>query len=292
MGENIPMFLKANIKSQGYVYVWSDKNYANIDEHLLDKALPDFAMVETGPSVAYTGSRLTANQYLLVVGGYWKNGKDEHGRSGLRFWCGALVNENRRSHDALWRFSDILLGMLQRFEIGYETIGDIVTDLAVKKQEANWANSIFKLMRETPSTMDDFGKRLVVAFLQSNKQLSSKVNLQVRFPIHPNIAAPCMLSILLFEDRVQSIGGGNLSIAPSREIQIISKDENPKNYAVTLINNLIPAKIILNDQPKPISDNENWDRRLLRRIILAVFTILIIVAWHVALYFAFRQFIR
>jgi hypothetical protein len=292
MGEIVPMFLKVNIKSHGYIYTWSDKINATIDEQILDKVLPDFDTATVGPYVAYTGTRLATNQFILVVGGYWKEGKDEYGRSGLRFWCGALVNETRRSHDALWRLSDIFLGILQRFEIGYERIGDILADLAVKKQDPNWAVAVFGLMQETQSPVDDFGRRLVLSFLENKKHLSSRVNFQVRFPIHPNIAVPCMLSMLLFENGVGSIGGGSLLVAQSRDMQIISKKENPKNYVAIVINDLIPTKWGTNNRPKKITDNENRVGIILRRLALIAFIILITLALHVALYFTLRQLVR
>lgn len=293
MGEFSPMFLKANIKNQGYVYVWSDTTKVSFEEQALDEMLPALdSSLNTHTCIAFTSTRISQSQIMLIVGGYWKDRKDEHGRSGLRFWCGVLVDEVRIDNNTLWQLSNILLGMLQRFEIGFEEIGDIVADLAKKKQDVNWVTPILKLMRNTPPVMDEFSKRLVLSFMENKKQFDSKVNFRLHFPIHTKVAVPCMLSKLLFQPGIQKIGGGNLLVGQLTAPQFISTESDIAGYKVLVINDLIePLRIVEKRLPQPTSSIDNASSSLWQ-VILNSIGFIILIALLLAILFVVWQFIK
>lgn len=285
MSETFHMFLKANIKNHGYIYKWSDVSNPSVDEETLDKALPIIDSSSDGHGIAYAVTQLSPSWSLMVVGGYWKGQTDEHKRAGLSYWHGVLVDLQQINRETLWNLSNVLLGMLQRFDIGYHEIGELVGTLAKKRQESSWASSLFQLMHNIKPSMTNFEKKIVLAFMENNKLANSKINLHIDFPLHPFLAAPCMLSMVLFEPKLRRIGGGNLLVSKPSDFQIISVKNEIRNYQKIAVNNLFGALLDANNQTaQQIDDGESFS---FRQIIVSAIFILVIVTLCIAGYFAF-----
>lgn len=286
MSEIFPMFLKANIKGHGYIYKWSDEYSPPIDEESLDKVLPVMDSSKSN-SIAYAVTRLSPNLLIIVVGVHWENQSDEFKRDGLSYWHGVLVDVGKGDYENLWQLSNILLGMLQRFDVGYNNYGELVGDLAKKKQDLNWESSLFHLMRNVQPSINDFEKKLALSFMERGKELRSKINLQVNFPFHPLVAVPCVLSMILFDSKIRRVGGGSLLISRSKDFQVLAVQEEVKNFRNLVINDLLRASLDLDNQnAKRINDAADSRTINLKQMVTGIIFILVIITLCVLIYLA------
>lgn len=244
MIDNTSFFLKVNLKDRGYTYIWSPLSF-EIEESVVDSALPIFDTKLQQPCVGYTATRLSANKYLLIAGSHWAIHKDQHDRAGLSFWCGVVVDNSSRNLDLSWILSDYILGMLRQIETLYDQIGDIVADLAKKKQDEEWSSVIFKLMFQSPPIIDDFTKGFVRSVVEDKKHVFTpeKINIQSSFPLHSKMVVPYALALLVLEPDVNKIGGGDLLVSRLKDMQIISTPSEVKGYKKNDLNKFLSPYI-------------------------------------------------
>lgn len=251
-GKNDPLFLKVNLKDHGYTYIWSPPSY-KIDEAIIDSALPILDKKLREPCIGYTATRLGTNKYLLIAGSHWNGYKDQHGRTGLSFWCGAVVDDFGKNLDVSWRLSDYMLGMLKQLDVHYDQVGDIVSDLATKKQEEEeWFDVVLKLMIQVPTSIDDFTKKIIKSFIDNRKQIfsSEKINIQSSFPLHSRMVVPCMLGLLFLEPEINKIGGGNLLDSHIKDVRVISTSFDVKGYKKIEINKFLKTPFIFEKESR------------------------------------------
>jgi hypothetical protein len=234
--------LKVNVAGTGYTNIWPVGS-PMFDLRTLDASLPVMETRSAGKCIAYSATWVQTTQILIAVGVYWPQHKDEYGRAGLSFWHGVncIFSHQDKDIDILMRISDLLLGMVQKYEVDYERVGILLAQVAQKKETNDWVNVLTRMSLETSLNAKDFAQSAVYSFTHHLITVPNQTNLRVSIPFHADMVIPYLMILLLKRKGVQRIGGGKLSDLQLKEYDFISISKEVKSHKTLDISNMFVA---------------------------------------------------
>ncbi len=234
--------LKVNLLGKGYTHIWVDTPPV-LELKVLDELLPPIDNRASLP-VAYSAKLLSPNQVFIAVGIHWPYVSDEGGRKGLSFWHGILFKLPNINDQHILAISNILIGLMYKYEFGYTELGKLIEDLATEKQPDDWATSFVRLTKGLPSRITTEAENLVYTFWANYDWTIEYSNFRVTFPFHPYLAIPCLMGVLLHNSRKPQIAGGMLPQSGLDRFQYISSPKDvPQYQAINFSDVLVQKKL-------------------------------------------------
>jgi hypothetical protein len=211
--KQINSVFKLNIKSRGYSFVWL-KPEPILENISVDEFLPKSPDNLYGASLAFRSKRISQNRFFWAITGNW-NVSDEFGRQGLSFWQGNIVEVDKEDNDSIFASLELILNVLRSYQLGYETIGHLLEDIATQEQTEESAEYKVKaigskILEASKIKINQSTAQDIKLIAEKLLQYKDKILLYPDFPWQEDFALCCLLYLQFTSDSINDVGAGKL----------------------------------------------------------------------------------
>lgn len=224
-------FFKVNLASQGYKIIWSeDTPPLDLGLETIDNSLSHPTTSGSSPNVSYSAAKLDRTHILLSIGSYWAEHHDEYGRPGLFFWHGVVCILPEIDIEEVERISDLLVHLIYKYINEYDRFGRIIANLAIQEQNKGLISTFTQLTQQEPPKLDKIWEDAIDKFINNLSRVPTSANLRMESSSHYKLMAPFLVCLLLYQDDVLHVAGGNLTQVNLEQFPYISVPSQISGY--------------------------------------------------------------
>jgi hypothetical protein len=169
----------------------------------------------------------------------------------LSFWHGVLCIFPELDQAAVLDSSNLLVGLVRRYELGYADLGQLVASVAAGKVSDEWGQTFVRMVRSAHEGQTSGIEDMIRAFSRVADQVPVRSNLRARFPLHASMAIPCLLWLLLNRPGVTHVGGGMLSESAAQKYSHVSVPTSLPPFEQFDLPDLSPSKFAVDPGAVP-----------------------------------------
>lgn len=233
-------FVKINLKSSGYGFVWQHDN-PNLD---VDQYLPKTFKNLTGPNLAFSSTRISTNTFFLATISRWRI-NDEYDRKGIILAQGYLLEANGDDSSQTVALCQNILGLLRVHEFSFHYLGEWLEHLARNGNESEAKSLIDKTEKLSNIELDGTTSELInelASYIQKEQSQSpdDRFRIYTEFPWPPELGFCALVGSQVSSPIVKSVGGGHLSSLQT--YQHISTSQENAGFKYIDLNRVLSSK--------------------------------------------------